>query len=128
MRKRYLIGGVILIAAVGYLLYMALGSSTIYYVTVSELLDKGQDTYETSIRVAGRVADGSIEWNAKELELKFTVVEGGASLPVIYEGARPDGFKAGADIVVEGKYHSDKIFRASSILIKCPSKYVPEEE
>lgn len=128
MRKRYLIGGVILIAAVGYLLYMALGSSTIYYVTVSELLDKGQDTYETSIRVAGRVADGSIEWNAKELELKFTVVEGGASLPVIYEGARPDGFKAGADIVVEGKYHSNKIFRASSILIKCPSKYVPEEE
>jgi cytochrome c-type biogenesis protein CcmE len=128
VRKRYLIGGVILIAAVGYLLYMALGSSTVYYVTVSELLDKGQDAYETSIRVAGKIADGSIEWNAEELELKFAVVEGNASLPVIYEGARPDSFKAGADIVVEGKYHSDKIFRASNILMKCPSKYVPEEE
>ena len=50
---------------------------------ISELLDKGQDTYETSIRVAGKVADGSIEWNAKELELKFAVVEGGASQQVI---------------------------------------------
>lgn len=127
MKKRYIIGGVILVAAVGYLLYMALGSSTIYYVTVSELLDGGSNTYDTNIRVAGKVADGSIAWNAEELELGFAVVEGGASLPVIYEGTRPSSFKAGADVVVEGQYHPDRIFRATSVLLKCPSKYLPEE-
>ena len=127
MKKRYLIGGVILVAAVGYLIYMALSSSAIYYVTVSELLDKGSDTYDTNIRVTGKVTEGSIEWDAETLELRFSVVEGNASLPVIYKGARPDGFKAGADIMVEGRYHSDRIFRADSILLKCPSKYVPEE-
>ncbi len=127
MKKRYIIGGVILVAAMGYLLYMALVSSTIYYVTVSELLDGGSNTYDTNIRVAGKVADGSIAWNAEELELGFVVVEGGASLPVIYEGTGPGSFKAGADVVVEGQYHPDRIFRATSILLKCPSKYVPEE-
>ena len=127
MKKKYLIGGVILVAAMGYLLYIAFGSSTVYYVTVSELLDKGQDTYDANIRVTGKIAEGSIEWNAEELELKFAVVEGGASLPVIYKGSKPDGFKAGADIMVEGKYSPEKIFRASSIIMKCPSKYVPEE-
>ena len=127
MKKRYIIGGVILVAAVGYLLYMALGSSTIYYVTVSELLDGGSNTYDTNIRIAGKVADGSIVWNAEELELGFAVVEGGASLPVIYEGTRPGIFKAGADVVVEGQYHPDRIFRATSVLLKCPSKYLPEE-
>ena len=127
MKKRYLVGGVIVVLAVGYLLYISFGSAVTYYVTVNELLEKGYETYDTNIRVRGKVVDGSIEWNAKKLELRFAIAEGSATLPVIYKGAKPDGFKAGADIVVEGKYHSDKVFRASTILMKCPSKYVPEE-
>ena len=82
---------------------------------------------DKAVKVRGKVVDGSIEWKAKKLELRFAIAEGSATLPVIYKGAKPDGFKAGADIVVEGKYHSDKVFRASTILMKCPSKYVPEE-
>ena len=37
MRKRYFTGGGILLAAIVYLLYLSLGSSVSYYVTVSEL-------------------------------------------------------------------------------------------
>ena len=127
MKKRYLIGGAIVVLAVGYLLYMSFGSAVTYYVTVSELLEKGSEPYDMDIRVRGTVVDGSIEWNAEEVELKFTLAEGDATLPVIYKDARPDGFKAGVDILVEGRYHSDGIFRASTILTKCPSKYEPEE-
>ena len=124
MKKRYIFGGVILVAAVGYLIYMALGSSTIY--TVSELLDMGRDLYSTDVSIVGKVEDG-YTWDAEEIELRFTVIEGNASLPVIYEDIKPDGFKAGADVMVGGIYHSDGILRADSILLKCPSKYVPEE-
>ena len=127
MKKRYIVGGVIVVLAVGYLLYMSLSSAVTYYVTVSELLEKGYEAYDADIRVRGKVADGSIEWDAKKLELRFALAEGGSTLPVIYEGVKPDGFKAGSDILVEGKYHSDKVFRANTILMKCPSKYVPEE-
>jgi len=127
VKKRYLIGGIILVAIVGYLLYLSLGSSVMYYVTVGELLDGGYGDYDADIRVTGKVANGSIEWDAAQLQLEFDVIEGNASLPVIYNGAMPDGFSSGADVLVEGRYHPDQVFRASTILMKCPSKYEPEE-
>jgi cytochrome c-type biogenesis protein CcmE len=127
VKKRYIIGGIILVAIVGYLLYMSLGSSVMYYVTVGELLNGGYGDYDTDIRVTGKIANGSIEWDAAELKLEFDVIEGNATLPVIYNGAIPDGFVAGADVLVEGRYHPDEVFRASTILMRCPSKYEPEE-
>ena len=127
VKKRYLIGGIIIIAIVGYLLYMSLGSSVMYYVTVGELLSGGYGDYDTDIRVTGKIANGSIQWDAEGLELEFDVVEGNATLPVIYNGSMPDGFTDGADVLVEGRYHPDEVFRASTILMRCPSKYEPEE-
>ena len=127
VRKRFLFGGIVLLLAVSYLLYLSFGDSISYYLTVSELLDKGSEVYDSHVRVAGKIVDGSIDWNAKELELEFVIVESNATLPVVYEGIKPDGFKADANVLVDGQYHSDKIFRASQILMKCPSKYEPKE-
>jgi len=126
-KKRFLFGGAILVLAISYLLYLSLQDSVSYYLTVSELRDKGPDAYDTHIRVAGKVVDGSIAWNAKELKLDFIIAESDATLLVVYEGARPEGFKADANVLVDGQYHPDEIFRASQILMKCPSKYEPEE-
>ena len=127
MKKRYLIGGLILVLAVGYLLYLSFGSSVSYYVNVSEFFDKGTELHNTSLRVAGRIADSPIDWDAEELELRFAITEGGDTMAVVYQGAKPSGFKEGSNIVVEGKYHSDGIFQASQLIMKCPSKYEPEE-
>jgi len=109
--------------AVVYLLYLSFGSSVSYYVTVSEFFDRSDELLDTNVRVAGNVADISIEWNADDLELMFTITEGGKNMPVIYNGAQPGGFKAGSTILVEGKYESDGVFRASQLILKCPSKY-----
>jgi len=127
LKKRYIIGGVILIVVVGYLFYLSFGSSVSYYITVSELTARSAELYDTTVRVAGKIADSPIDWNAQDLELRFSITEGGETLTVIYCGAAPSGFKAGASILVEGKYGSDGIFRASQIIMKCPSKYEPED-
>ena len=127
MKKKYIIGGAIIAVVAGYLLYLTLDTSLSYYVTVSELVDKGPEVYDTDIRVAGKVADSPVDWVPEKIELSFTITEGGQTLPVIYNGAKPDGFAAGADIVVEGKYSPDNIFQATSIVLKCPSKYELEE-
>ena len=127
MKKRYLIGGIILILIIGYLIYLSFGSSVSYYVTVSEFRDKGTELYDTNIRMAGKIEGGSIDWNAEDLELRFNITEGGDTMTVIYRGAKPSGFKAGANILVEGQCHSDGIFRASQLILKCPSKYEPQE-
>lgn len=123
MKKKYLVGGAIVLIAVIYLLYLSLGSSVSYYVTVSEFYDRGTELGDTNIRIAGKIVDNSVEWNAEELELRFTITEGGKNMPVIYSGAQPAGFKAGSNILVEGKYDSDGVFRATQLILKCPSKY-----
>ena len=126
-RKRFLLGGAVLVLVIGYLLYLSFDDSVSYYFTVSELLDKGSEVYDTRVRVSGKVVDDSIDWNAREVELGFIIVENDATLPVVYGGAKPEGFKADANVLVDGQYHSDRVFYASQILMKCPSKYEPKE-
>lgn len=127
MKKRYLFGGCILVLVVGYLLFLSLGNSVSYYLSVSEFVGKGEQLYDMQGRVAGKIVEDSIDWSAKDLELRFAITEGGKTLSVIYNGTKPSGFKAGSDILIEGKYDSGKIFRASQLLMKCPSKYEPLE-
>ncbi|HEY41420.1 MAG TPA: cytochrome c maturation protein CcmE [Dehalococcoidia bacterium] len=127
MRKRYFVGGGILAVAVGLLVYASLGSAVSYYLTVSELLDRGSELYGERVRVAGKVVDNSIEWDADTLKLDFVITEGGEDLLVVYEGARPSGLKEDSNVLVEGEYRSDNTFQASTIILKCPSKYEPQE-
>lgn len=64
------------------------------------------------------------------LEMRFTILDmsdSETSLPVIYSGAIPDTFKVGNQVVVEGKYTAGGIFEAEAIIVKCGSKYIPEE-
>lgn len=125
-KKKLLIGGLILGLALGYLLYVGLGSSMAYYSTVSELMQKGDSIYGKEVRVNGDVVPDSIERNG--LILTFNITGEGESLSVIYQGVVvPDTFKDGAEVVVQGELDSDGVFQANTILAKCPSKYVPEE-
>ncbi|MFC1920138.1 cytochrome c maturation protein CcmE [Chloroflexota bacterium] len=127
MKKKYVIGGIILALVAGYLIFLSFSSSLSYYVTVSELLDENNNFYDTTIRVAGKVADSDISWDSEELNLSFDIVEGGDELSIIYHGTRPDGLTADTDIVAEGKYQLDGIFHADSLILQCPSKYEIEE-
>lgn len=128
-KKRFLIGGIIVFVAIGYLGFMGFTSSATYYYEVSELLEQGSSTYDQNVRVNGQIVAGSVEQEAVGRTLKFTIVdiEGEESLPVIYQGVVPDTFKVGNDIVVEGHLSSAGLFQAHTLMLKCPSKYVPQE-
>jgi cytochrome c-type biogenesis protein CcmE len=127
MRKRYFVGGGILAVAVGLLMYVSLGGAVNYYLTVSELLDKGSELYGERVRVAGKVVNGSVEWDSVALELSFVIVEDDDELPVVYGGAKPNGFEEDSNVLVEGEYHADGMFQANTIILRCPSKYEPQE-
>lgn len=126
MKKKYLIGIVILVLAVGYLIYLSLSSSISYYVTVSEFYSRDTELYNTAIRVAGKISE-PIEWNADDVRLSFVITEGGEEMKVVYHGARPSGFNTGSSVLVEGEYNPEGIFYADQIILKCPSKYELEE-
>jgi cytochrome c-type biogenesis protein CcmE len=126
-KKKFVIGGIIIVLALVFLGYMGFMSGASYYYEVSELLDLDSSVYGQALRVNGEVAPG-IEQEAGGLVLRFTlndVIGSDASLPVVYRGAVPDTFKVGNGVIVEGTYTADGIFEATAILARCASKYLP---
>ena len=126
-RKKFLISGLIVVLAIGYLTYMGLQGGMPDY-KVSEFLQQGSSIYDGNARVYGQVAPGSVEQENAGSTLRFTITdtEGQESLPVVYQGVVPDTFKIGREVILEGHLNSDGVFQADTILVKCPSRYVPQ--
>jgi len=122
-KGKFLVAGLAVIIAVGYIGYSGLRSGTLTYVTPSELVAK-PELADKDLRLAGRVTDKPVRRDPANLRLEFTLGDGRVVVPVIYHGVVPDAFKNGADVVVEGRYKSG-VFAADKLLAKCPSKYLP---
>ena len=125
-KKKFIIGGLILVAALVFLGYIGFMGSVTYYYEVSELLEKADTLSNQTIRVSGNVAD---DVDRQGLEMSFTILDlsdNGDSLTVFYSGAVPDTFKVGNQVVLEGEYTAG-IFEADTIIVKCGSKYEPIE-
>jgi cytochrome c-type biogenesis protein CcmE len=125
-KLKYLIGGLIVALAVGYLIWSAVSEATAYYLTIPEIVNRGPSP--RTVRVAGTVVEGSIDWAPRDLRLQFEISDGHPEahvrpLQAIYHGPRPDMFRDGADVVLEGTYTSAGVFEAQTMLLQCPSKY-----
>jgi cytochrome c-type biogenesis protein CcmE len=77
------------------------------------------------VAVAGLVV-GKPTGDAHGAGLRFTLrdIKGTATVPVVYTGSVPDLFRAGRDVVVNGRV-KDGVLVATpgSLVTKCPSKY-----
>ena len=120
-KRKFLIGGLVILATVGYLIYAAVRDSAAYYVTIGELAEQGSST--RSVRVVGNVLGESIVWDTRDQRLQFEITDGSGILPVSYHGSRPDMFRDGAEVVVQGRLDPHGTFEARKMLLSCPSKY-----
>mgnify|MGYP002786219290 CR=1 FL=1 len=131
-KHRFLVGGVLLAVAIAFLIYSAASSTSVYYLTIAEFMPQRQDLTDESVRVAGRVRNGTIQWDAKTLDLAFVLGDfdeaAANSVPVKYRGLLPDMFAEGRDVIVEGKYTDAGVFQAHTVLTSCPSKYEAEDK
>jgi cytochrome c-type biogenesis protein CcmE len=129
-KKKYLIGGIIILLALGSLSFMAFRGAATYYYTVAEITGQGSAMQGQNVRVAGQVAPGSLQPQSADRTLKFILLDtenASLQLPVVYQGAVPDAFKEGNSAVVEGRLSAAGTFEATQIIVKCPSRYVPRE-
>lgn len=76
-------------------------------------------------RIGGLVEEGSIVRGQGET-IRFSVTDGGASVPVIFTGVLPDLFSENEGMVGTGKYING-VFEASEILAKHDETYMPAE-
>ena len=125
MKKKLIIGGLILAVAVGYLGFLGFRSSASYYYSTTQLLENSNSLVGKVVRLNGDVAAGSVDQKPGDLNLKFSVTDGAKTVPVAYRGSVPDNFQEGNPVVVEGSLDASGVFQAKSLMVKCPSKYQP---
>ncbi len=124
-KVKFVIGGVVVVAALTWLGFVGFQESKSYYLTVDEYAGL-KDVHGKTLRVAGDVVAGSIDRSKAQME--FTIGHSGKFLKVRYIGTAviPDTFKDGCKAVVEGSVSPDGVLQARQIEAKCASKYEAE--
>lgn len=128
-QRKFLIGGTVVAAVVGYLMVTGMADSMVYYHTPAELAAKiaaDPSYHEVGVKIGGRVAPGTVDFDNRSLELRFDVVDienGTTRFPVYYQGPLPETFEEGVDVVVEGRLSENGVFQATTVLTKCGSRY-----
>ena len=121
MKPKFIVGGLVILAALGYMIWAGVTQSAVYFVTPSEL--RAAPVAGKAYRLGGLVAPGSLRWEPRTLDLTFTVSDGKATVPVRHKGAPPDLFGEGRGAVVEGQWTADGYFKASLIMAKHSEEY-----
>lgn len=154
-RNKFLFGGLLILAAVVYLIFSSSQANAEYFMTIDELNTKGQGVAGKSLRVSGAIVGDSIQYDPQSLTLRFTVAhvpgdnaeieaEGGLAealhqavvdtsrsrMEVVYIGPKPDLMRNEAQAIMTGQLGADGVFHADELLLKCPTRYeeaVPEQ-
>ncbi len=150
-RAKFIIGGLLIVAAVVYLIVSSTQAAAQYYLTIDEMLTKGDEVYDRAIKLAGAVDGDTISYDTDTLTLEFVManvpadldeIEAGGGLAkvlydalrdpnasrlqVVYVGPKPDLLRHEAQAIVTGNMGEDGVFYADELLLKCPTRY--EEE
>jgi cytochrome c-type biogenesis protein CcmE len=145
-RLKFIIGGLLILAAIVYLIVSSTQASAQYFLTVQELQAKGSNGRD--VRVSGAIIGDTIQYDPKTLTLKFTIAnvpgdnkevekEGGLAavlhaavldtnrprMQVVYNGPKPDLLRNEAQAIMTGQLDNNGVFHASELLLKCPTKY-----
>ena len=119
MKKSYIIGGIVVLAAMVMAMY-SFKSTLTSYVTVSEA-----KASKRPVQVAGIVVKGTDRYDLQRNNLIFVLREdGGDEMQVEYDGPRPGNFDNVNKVVAIGTYEpKEQVFVAKELLVKCPTKY-----
>jgi cytochrome c-type biogenesis protein CcmE len=146
--SKFLIGGLLIVAAVVYLIVSSTQASAQYFLTIAELQNRKSEMIGRDLRVSGAVIGDTIQYDPQTLTLKFAVAnipgdnkeidaQGGLAavlkaavadpgqprMNVVYSGVKPDLLKNEAQAIMTGKFDANGTFTATELLLKCPTKY-----
>ena len=107
------------------LVFLAFDENLVFFFTPSDLSERNF-SQEQRLRVGGLVEEGSVMKSNEGMSVSFRVTDGGASLPVEFNGILPDLFREGQGVVAEG-YLINRLFIADEVLAKHDENYMPRE-
>ena len=126
---KIIIISVVFALAFSYFAFMALTSATMYYYTVSELQTLDPSSNQDVIRVSGKLVPSSYNREVTSTISEFTITDGTNLLKTQHDGILPDlFFNKHSEIIIQGHKQNNGIFIAENLTVKCPSKYITEQE
>ncbi len=133
MNMKFVLGGVVLVIAIGFLVFNAMSGNTQLYKTVDEFYAEQTRLTGRDLRVAGMVIGDSIVYtqiDANNSRLEFDIVDDienpGQRLHVVaLNEPMPDLLQDHAQALVEGRADETGTFYANpgGLLLKCPTRY-----
>ncbi len=129
-KARFWAGGAIVIMAILALIANGIRTGGNYYLTLDELAAKSSEMMGHGVRVNATVDKDSVVYNAQAITLSFDLIDpaSGARRTVVYNDPMPDLFMKSESVIVEGTLDTAGTLEASTILVKCPSKYEEAQE
>jgi cytochrome c-type biogenesis protein CcmE len=114
----------VLLTALGGLLWSTLTEGTEYYKHVDEVMAAPDQWYGRRLQLHGFVVKDSILRRRESLDYRFKVESQGKIIQASYTGIVPDTFKDGSEVVIKGKLGPEGfVVEPNGVMAKCPSKY-----
>ena len=120
-RRRLIIVGLVVLAALGFLVVRGLGNATLYFRTADEAVTQRQQLGDRRFRIEGSVVAGSVQETANRVA--FNIESKGVVVPVSHQGDPPQLFKPGTPVVLEGRFQGET-FASDRIMVKHSEDYV----
>jgi cytochrome c-type biogenesis protein CcmE len=123
-RRRLAVVGVVILAAIGFLLYKTLTSAVVYFKTANEAVADRASLGNSTFQIEGVVVPHSIR-HLGEDELSFVISSGKVKVPVENRGAPPQLFQADIPVVLVGHFvATSNLFSSDQILVKHSNQYI----
>lgn len=124
-RRRRVLAGVVIAAALGFLLFRAVGDATVYFKTADEAVAERRQLGSHRFRIEGLVVAGSVR-DGGGSEVDFTIRgQQGATVDVVHRGDVPELFQPDIPVVMEGRFVGER-FVSDRILVKHTNEYKAE--
>ena len=126
--------GIVFVLIVGGLVYFAataFDSATVTFAKVADIASSAPAADEKQVGVIGKLVQDSYVRSADGKTATFALVDEDGAIPMRVTYAGPIGqvfFNDHSEIILRGRMGEDRIFEAEDLTVRCPSKYLTEQE
>jgi cytochrome c-type biogenesis protein CcmE len=145
---KFIAAGLLIVAAVAYLIVTSTGSTAHYFLTIEEVHAMGSEARHRRLTISGAVLGDTIDYDSSKPRVTFTIVQmpgdpreverrGGLAkvlhdavndpdaprMDVVYDDVKPDLLQEESQAIIRGELGEDGRFYADEVLLKCPTRY-----
>ncbi len=123
-RTIYSLVGIAVLFVAGFLIYRAMSTGLVYFITPSEYAQTPEKYASRRIQLGGIVKPDSLTVDDKNLLVTFTITDTYQDYFVTYRGGPPELLRPGTGVVIEGRFEGET-FVSDEVKVKHSEVYEP---